>query len=721
MNRIHLVARCLSWVVAVGFTLVPASLSARGEAAETSAALKLPSDVWAGEVFPVSFELRVPAAKFQSVSSALSWTSDPILVEPWSAAESKQQGGEMLVTTHSRAVAPAAGEIAVPAARQEITLIVGSTRFGNYVRPDLQEAAAVSAPATLHVKSLPPVPGGVGAFIGAVGKFTLTGKVVPEAVDAGRPVTWTLELAGTGNWPAISGLPVPAAPAGVRELPARTEKKPKGSSMFEATLVQERVLIPSRPGRLSLGAVRFCYFDSQQGKYIALEFQSPTIAVHGTAQEAEAQGAWKLQGPEATAVAAVPTSPPPLPARILGDPSAIPAHSQVPWDASLVRLQTILPLVIALVIWIALVARRALDRDPQRPRRDARRRALRLLDQIEHAPSPTRLPDLVWQWERAVVRARDFPQAMPRPESFGRDTPWYILWQEANAAIFTAAPSLPADWAGRARAETKALRVPRFSVGSLFNPAHFLLLCAAIALLLPVGARAAEAPELYRAGDFVGAEQAARAAVQRDPLDPAARHNLALALAQQGRWMEASGPAVAAFVQNPRDKSIRWDVEVIAGQVHLGTPEISRLLRHDLLGWWCTQASPRGWQLLLIAGAWLAAVGFCLWVRERFLSRRSNTRLFAVAAFVLGLLLAIGSAVALNVAGNLVPGNAALVWRNSTLRSVPTEAGDRSGVSPLAAGNLVRTDELFLTWRHIVLPNGQAGWVRDEDLASLWK
>ena len=71
--------------------------------------------------------------------------------------------------------------------------------------PRVEQLSVVSNQPELTIK---PLPGNAPAgFSGAVGDFKLTTKVVPATAGVGEPVTWTLTLEGTGNWPEITGLP----------------------------------------------------------------------------------------------------------------------------------------------------------------------------------------------------------------------------------------------------------------------------------------------------------------------------------------------------------------------------------------------------------------------------------------------------------------------------------------------------------------------------------
>src|SRR5690606_6373084 len=92
-----------------------------------------------------------------------------------------------------------------------------------------------------------------------------------------------------------------------------------------------------------------------------------------------------------------------------------------------------------------------------------------------------------------------------------------------------------------------------------------LVALLALAPCLSPAARATPEQD-YANGEFAAAESGWRAAVELAPTDPAAHHNLSLALAQQGRWAEAAAHATVAFVQNPRDPALQWNLEYTLGR-----------------------------------------------------------------------------------------------------------------------------------------------------------
>jgi hypothetical protein len=64
---------------------------------------------------------------------------------------------------------------------------------------------------------------------------------------------------------------------------------------------------------------------------------------------------------------------------------------------------------------------------------------------------------------------------------------------------------------------------------------------------------------------------------------------------------------------------------------------------------------------------------------------------------------------------------AAVVWRGTTLRSIPTEADTAQQTTTLAAGSVGIVDQTFLSWVRLNFSNGQTGWVRKTEIVRLWQ
>jgi hypothetical protein len=118
-------------------------------------------------------------------------------------------------------------------------------------------------------------------------------------------------------------------------------------------------------------------------------------------------------------------------------------------------------------------------------------------------------------------------------------------------------------------------------------------------------------------------------------------------------------------------------------------------------------------------GAWTIAFALGLFLLHGYRNVRW-LRPTAAALSALGLVAAAaGVAGALRYA-DLGSADAAITWRPTTLRSVPTEAATSQKATPLAAGSVARVTKPFLGWRRLEFTSGQTGWVQASDLIPLW-
>jgi tetratricopeptide (TPR) repeat protein len=226
----------------------------------------------------------------------------------------------------------------------------------------------------------------------------------------------------------------------------------------------------------------------------------------------------------------------------------------------------------------------------------------------------------------------------------------------------------------------------------------------------------------YNAGEFATAEQAWRIALTRTPTDWVARHNLALALAQQGHWPEAAAQWTSAFLLNPRDDSVRWHLALgyeRAGYTPPGLGEFAQASGPHLVA---RLASPAEWQwLLMVAGVVLAAGLLLLLLRAYRGTASGWMRRAALAVVGVAFVLMLAAVTSLYFYGDTADSRAAIAWHQVLLRSIPTEADTQQKTSSLPAGSLAVVDKTFLGWVRLDFPNGQTGWVRQEDIVWLYR
>jgi hypothetical protein len=367
--------------------------------------------------------------------------------------------------------------------------------------------------------------------------------------------------------------------------------------LFDVTLAEDVVLVPTKAGSYSLGAVNFVYFDPKSGSY-------KTISAPRTSLAIGAASAPKLFNPVAAAPEAPPpaavttesetakldklkSTPPKPPAAIPRDPLPGRGSARTPLDSHSLAAAVATPFVLLLVCWLGLAGRRAHRTDPARPRREARLRLAATLAQLRNRVSPERL--IAWQHDAAIVW--QLTHAAPAASAL-TDKDWATLWAEADRSLYGVKADLPSDWVNRAEACLAAKRVPGFVPFRLFLPRNLLPFAAVAALLLvpcatlraldpsSAGAGKPQDPEAaYRRGDFAAAEQSWRRALAARPGDWVARHNLSLALAQLDRSPESAAHAAAAFVQHPADRAVRWHLGFAAEKANFIPPRLSGFSR----------------------------------------------------------------------------------------------------------------------------------------------
>ncbi len=728
-------------VKAATFTVGDATVGNSGLSVNDVAVAKVTAtkdSFWAGEVFPVSYNLNIVRRYYHSIASNVDWPSAPLVTEDWSKPELNEalvRGERYVVLQQStRAYAKQPGNYTFKPASQMVNLMVGTSGFGLFSQPTVEQRAIESEPLTLNIKPLPSAP---LAFTGAVGEFTFTSKVVPLTAAVGEPVTWTLELAGTGNWPDLTGLPTREVSNDFQVVQPKSKRAMKDGTLFEGTLTEDVVLVPTKPGTYRLAPVRFTYFDTKSGTYKTVASEPATVTITaGSAPVLAPAGSgapvqFSINTPASTPAAPVlpPAVAPVAPENLPRDPIAEKRTGFVPLVTDNLVWACLPTSVLGpLLLWLVLAALRSRERDPQRPRREARARLAAALKELRAAGSrPVALK--VWQTETANLWA--VPHAAPGTPllhaSVGRQAPnaaptWAKLWSEADRALHSRENQLPADWLTRAEGALAAVSVPGWPPFSLFAGRNLLPFLFTLALLLaPVAAHADVATEAYKRGDFAAAEAGWRKTLAAAPDDWTARHNLGLALGQQDRWAEATSYWTGAFLLNARADATRWDLALGLQRSGMAPPELVELSRGEGAQQLARWASPAEWQLALVGAALLIAVALVVLLLKGYGRIGGWARPTALVTILFAILLAAAATLSLHTYGPLAHPDAVIIWKASTLRSIPTEADTTQKMSPLSAGSIAVVEKTFLGWTKLSFAGGQAGWVRSEDLIRLYR
>jgi hypothetical protein len=715
-------------VPAAHFNAAGATVGTTGVSLGDAAAARLaPSSdsVWAGEIFDLKYSIDVAAGYYPSWGrGSFEWDPSPLVAEDWSPPEpfeNHDASPRTGLAYHTRAVAPAPGRIRLNPTSQLINLNVGVTGFGFFQQRQYQQFAVPDLPVSIDVRPLPPAPAG---FAGAVGDFRITSKVVPVEVKAGEPITWTVELSGSGNWPEIRGLPSREAPSDFQVIQPKPKRTQPAGKLFDGSLAEDVVLVPTKAGSYVLPALDFTYFDPKSGAYRTISAPGATVVADPAASAAAQAPGEVAATPGAPSISAsVPTTdakPPEPPAGALGDPVATGSSAPDPIRRRTLAVAYALPFALLGLFWAALAYRRARATDPLRHQRAARRRLLATLDALRAAPSSEKTA-LLLAWQRDSGVLWGIAHAAPPPASLG-DPDWALLWTEADRFLYSTDNVLPADWVGRAQSALAKRTLRPFSPARLFLPDNLVPL---IALAIALGASrlgAATASDAYRGGDFATAEKAWGAQVASDPLDWSARHNLSLALAQQDRWGEAAAQASAAFVQQPANPATRRQLVLTGDKAGFVPEPLDILIQPGPVESLTRLGSPGAWQRTGIAAAALLALALALLLAASYgVARRKWAAPMALAAILVSLLAGAASLVAVRAYGATADTRAVVVWRAGILRSIPTEADVSQKTTALAAGSTAIADKSFLKWIRLSFPNGQTGWVPRSEAVYLWR
>ncbi|HEY1791713.1 MAG TPA: BatD family protein [Opitutaceae bacterium] len=690
---------------------------------DAASAVLAPSadSVWAGEVFDLKYTIDAAATYRPNWGQGvLEWDASPLVAEDWSQPEPFLTGGARArkgLTYHTRALALSAGHIELKPTSQLIGLSVGDFGFGFFQQPQYQQFSVSDQPVSIDVRPLPPEPEG---FTGAVGQFQISSKIVPTEVKVGEPITWTVELSGTGNWPEIRGLPPREVPASFQAIQPKPKRTQPAAKLFDGSLSEDIVLVPAASGTYTLPPLLFRYFDPKSGTYRTITAPGAVVTADPAAP---ATGVLVTPAPGAPSVGMGPSTEaraPEQPTGGLGDPVPPAPPAPAPLRLRAAAACAALPFGAFILFWLFLAYQRARRTDPLRTKREARARLASTIEAMKSAPAPDREP-LLLSWQRDTAVLWGIPDAAPAGTRLP-DPAWAGLWAEADRVLYGPKTVLAADWAARAEAALSAKSLKAFQPAGLFLPRNLIPLLAAAALFPAFQARAADPGASYRRGDFAEAQKAWASDVATNPLDWSARHNLSLALAQQDRWAEAAAQASAAFVQAPGEPATRRQLAATGDKAGFVPDPLDGLIQAGPIEGLARLESPGGWQRAGIASAWAVAAALCLLVARPYGAYRRRWPLAAAwVLFAAGVAGIAASVVGYRAYGIAADTRAVVIWQAGSLRSVPTEADVSQKTTVLPAGSIAVANKSFLGWMRLSFPNGETGWVLRSEAVYLWQ
>ena len=141
-----------------------------------------------------------------------------------------------------------------------------------------REVTIRSEPVTVTVRPLP-AEGRPDNFTGTVGRFSISAAVNKTTVEVNQPVSLTVKIEGVGNIKSVAEPIIPPLDDFRVYRESSHEQITKIDDRLGGTKTFEEVFIPRRPGKLTIPALEFNFFDPSTRRYRVLRTQPITLTV----------------------------------------------------------------------------------------------------------------------------------------------------------------------------------------------------------------------------------------------------------------------------------------------------------------------------------------------------------------------------------------------------------------------------------------------------------
>jgi len=714
-----------------------------------------PRRPYIGEIFDVNYRVVMTGNRSGRVKTTPLWDVQNFTAEAWDRGQQIGPGGSQGLQFHTRAMVPKAGLFELPSIRQKLDIdTAAGGRSFFFTAPGSVEVEAVAAPVPIQVE---PLPGNAPTgFKGAVGQFVLESKMVPEQVSEGEPVTWTLTLRGTGNWPMGVELPARSVPNQIRTIQPKLRREFNGTEIFTGAIVEDLVMIPTQSGEFELPPVKFSYFDPKKKAFETIEAKPPKISVTRGA------GGLALTPPPAGSSASTGQPEKKMgvsPARQSAQPlsygeAALPrepvdgkAGGWAPLRAGWVAGIGILPWLVLLLAWWQWAKKRAIFTDEERTRKEA-------LDVWKNAVAAIRKDGederareralLIWQ--KAVAETLGVEGATPSWGAIAQGIQTLSqldqeelakCWEDSENGLYGRNPNLNGGWCDQAEQLAMRIDLPKLSFWAAFRLRNlvpwmmgaFLVLAQVTPLVAEQkheevkSSKAATKEDplsFYRAGNFAEAEKEWGKKLTENRRDPIVRNNLALAYYQMGDKERAMAYGLSAYLLSPETATVVWNTKIFAQGADQLDGAVLGLWEDQSAAWLTSRFGVFGWQGILVLGIATCALSVGLGLASGYFEKKRKILFrFATGTLVVGLLGVGGGSSALGIYGKLADRDAVMIVDVEPLRSVPTEV-EPQAEKAYPPGSIAHLEKSFLGWSKIRMPNQDAGWIRSEHLVPLY-
>lgn len=128
-----------------------------------------------------------------------------------------------------------------------------------------KQITVASDPDALQVLALPTA-GRPAGFSGAVGKFDVSSKLSAAKTTAGDPLTLRLKVTGRGNFDRVNSAMLGEVD-GWKTYPPTAKFEPADNASYSGKKDFEQAVIPMQPGRQTVPALAFSFFNPETRKY----------------------------------------------------------------------------------------------------------------------------------------------------------------------------------------------------------------------------------------------------------------------------------------------------------------------------------------------------------------------------------------------------------------------------------------------------------------------
>ncbi len=635
------------------------------------------------------------------------------------------------------AMATRNGIVKLPKVNQTVSMVVGRRRGFIFDDPVVDNYTIASESLELEIKPLPT--GEPSSFTGAVGQFQFESTVVPEIVQVGEPVTWTLKLSGTGNWPQGFGLNPRNVAASFRSIQPDINKEISEESPFEGSLSEDIVLIPTKSGDFQFGPMEFSFFNPKTDRYESINIPEKTIVVNPIVTQNTGPSLQTEPTPRAPDSPSGPMLPDidlePIGVNLLSKPielisAPIEGVESAPIPAGRVKLGYLaVSFAAPACLWLLIALVRSIVFDPNKARRKAFQELKAAAMALDDSESGAKAAQISWRsaakrfWGINVEEptSEDIEQAVSKTLDSEQASRWKTLWQNSDKFLFGRATPSFKEWQSELRDLLSRLSQPGRSLSPLLShKAWFASLAIAVVLSLAWESRADAGIDFYNEGDFDKASENWKAAIDTNPSDWIARHNLGLTAAQSENWGAATAYWTSAFLLDTQSPEVRWNLRVALGKGSGYYPVLGRLVKGDGMMAYVSLFTPSQWERVAYISMAFAGLAFSAWVICLYFPGQRRMRLVFTSLGFLAVASVFGSNWAREEYGFLAKPDALVAIQEDHLKSVPTDLEVEQIESPLPEGSVCIAVKDFLGWIKVELPNGEQGWSRKENFAPLY-